>query len=61
MGRDLSEWIAHPTGEQPEVEGVVGSRGDVCRPCSHWVGHISPRVGNLKNNDPGLVEPINLP
>jgi putative SOS response-associated peptidase YedK len=22
---------------------------------------VSPRVGNVKNNDPGLVEPINLP
>ena len=22
---------------------------------------VSPRVGNVKNNDPGLVEPITLP
>ena len=22
---------------------------------------VSARVGNVKNNDPGLVEPINLP
>jgi putative SOS response-associated peptidase YedK len=30
------------------------SDGMICWP-------VSPRVGSVKNNDPGLVEPIDLP
>lgn len=52
-----SAWL----GEEPAGEVLLKallapypSDGMVC-----WL--VSPRVGNVKNNDPGLVEPIVLP
>ena len=50
-------WLGEGTGGRGAAEIAAGpypSDGMVCWP-------VSPRVGNVKNNDPGLVRPIVLP
>ncbi len=50
-------WLGAQAADEAQLKSLLApcpSDGMVCWP-------VSPRVGNVKNNDPGLVEPINLP
>jgi putative SOS response-associated peptidase YedK len=50
-------WLGEQPAELAQVKALLApypSDGMICWP-------VSPRVGNVKNNDPSLVEPINLP
>jgi putative SOS response-associated peptidase YedK len=47
-------WLGEEPADVPELKSLLvpyPSDGMVCWP-------VSPRVGNVKNNDPGLIEPI---
>ncbi len=51
------QWLGEEPVEEAQLKALLApypSDGMVC-----WL--VSPRVGNVKNNDPGLVEPIALP
>ena len=51
------EWLGEEPADEAHLKALLApypADGMVCWP-------VSPRVGNVKNNDPGLVEPINLP
>jgi putative SOS response-associated peptidase YedK len=53
----LAAMARRTTGRRGAAQGDAGplpSDAMICWP-------VSPRVGSVKNNDPGLVEPINLP
>jgi putative SOS response-associated peptidase YedK len=50
-------WLGEEPATVPDLKAMLApcpSDGMICWP-------VSPRVGNVKNNDPSLVEPINLP
>jgi putative SOS response-associated peptidase YedK len=50
-------WLGEEPADVPQLKSLLvpyPSDGMVCWP-------VSPRVGSVKNNDPSLVEPINLP
>ena len=50
-------WLGEAPAELPELKALLApypSERMVCWP-------VSPRVGNVKNNDPSLVEPVALP
>jgi putative SOS response-associated peptidase YedK len=54
---DWPLWLGEQPAELPQLKALLApypTEGMIAWP-------VSPRVGNLKNNDPGLVEPINLP
>ena len=47
-------WLGEEPGDERHLKSLLvpyPSDGMVCRP-------ISQRVGNVKNNDPSLIEPI---
>jgi putative SOS response-associated peptidase YedK len=50
-------WIGEELADEPRLKSLLApypSDDMICWP-------VSPRVGNVKNNDPDLVEPIHLP
>ena len=49
-------WLGEEPADEAQLKSLLAlpSDGIVCWP-------VSPRVGNVKNNDPGLVRPIVLP
>ncbi|HZC96228.1 MAG TPA: SOS response-associated peptidase family protein, partial [Bradyrhizobium sp.] len=50
-------WLGEQPAEPAQVKALLAPYppdGMACWP-------VSPRVGNVKNNDPSLMEPINLP
>jgi hypothetical protein len=50
-------WLGEDPATVPDLKAMLApypSDGMICWP-------VNPRVGNVKNNDPSLVEPINLP
>ena len=62
-GNAVVKWqlATYPLGEEPADEAHLksllapySSDGMMCWP-------VSPRVGGVKNNDPSLMEPIDLP
>jgi putative SOS response-associated peptidase YedK len=49
-----SIWLGEQAAELPQLKALLApypSAGITCWP-------VSARVGNVKNNDPGLIEPI---
>ena len=51
------QWLGEEPADEAHLKALLApnpSDGMVCWP-------VSPRVGNVKNNEPGLVEPIVLP
>jgi putative SOS response-associated peptidase YedK len=50
-------WLGEEPADEPRLKALLApypSDDMMCWP-------VNTRVGNVKNNDPGLVEPINLP
>ena len=50
-------WLGEEPADERHLKALLApypSDDMICWP-------VSPRVGNVKNNDPGLIEPINLP
>jgi putative SOS response-associated peptidase YedK len=50
-------WLGEEPAGEAQLKALLApypSNGMVCWP-------VSARVGNVKNNDPGLIEPIGLP
>jgi putative SOS response-associated peptidase YedK len=50
-------WLGEEPADEAQLKALPApypSEGMICWP-------VSARVGNVKNNDPSLVEPINLP
>jgi putative SOS response-associated peptidase YedK len=52
-----SPWLGEEPAEETQLKSFLAPypSDEMIR----WP--VSPRVGNVKNNDPGLVEPINPP
>lgn len=51
------QWLSEEAAGEAQLKSLLAacpSADIVCWP-------VSPRVGSVKNNDPGLVEPIVLP
>jgi putative SOS response-associated peptidase YedK len=51
------QWLGEEPADQTQLKSLLASYpsdGMVCWP-------VSARVGNVKNNDPDLVQPIHLP
>jgi putative SOS response-associated peptidase YedK len=51
------QWLGEEPADVPHLEALLApypADEMICWP-------VSPRIGNVKNNDPSLVEPINLP
>jgi putative SOS response-associated peptidase YedK len=49
-------WLGEEPADEPQLKALLGpypSDDMICWP-------VSPRVGNVKNNDPTLIEPITL-
>ena len=54
---DWPLWLGEQSADVLELKALLApypSDDMVCWP-------VSPRVGNVKNNDSGLIEPIDLP
>jgi putative SOS response-associated peptidase YedK len=49
-----SAWLGEKTAELPELKALLAPYPSARMKC--WPA--SPRVGNVKNNDPSFVEPI---
>jgi hypothetical protein len=50
-------WLGEEPVDVPQLKSLLApypSKEMICRP-------VSPRVGNVKNNDPGLVKPVTVP
>src|SRR5262249_34239694 len=50
-------WLDEQPGEVPQIKALLASYPFHEMTC--W--QVSPRVGSVKNNDPSLVDPIDLP
>jgi putative SOS response-associated peptidase YedK len=47
-------WLGEEPADAPRLKSLLGPY-----PADEMISWpISPRVGNVKNNDPGLIEPI---
>ena len=50
-------WLGEEPAEPPQLKALLASY-----PSDEMIAWpVSPRVGNVKNNDPSLVEPVTLP
>jgi putative SOS response-associated peptidase YedK len=50
------QWLGEEPADVPHLKALLApysSDGMICWP-------VSARVGNVKNNDPGLIQPIDL-
>jgi len=50
-------WLGEEPADPTQLKSLLApypSEGMICWP-------VSTRVGSVKNNDPGLLEPLNLP
>jgi putative SOS response-associated peptidase YedK len=50
------QWLGEQPADVPQLKALLvpcPSEEMICWP-------VSARVGNVKNNDPGLIEPINV-
>jgi putative SOS response-associated peptidase YedK len=47
-------WLGEEPADEPQLKALLGpypSEGMICWP-------VSPRVGNVRNNDSSLIEPV---
>jgi hypothetical protein len=51
------QWLGEEPANEVHLKALLAPYPSEERVC--WP--VSPRVGNVKNNDPDLVEPIHLP
>jgi hypothetical protein len=56
QSRDLAAWLGEEPADARQLKGLLAPYPSE----EMFAWPIGPRVGNVKNNDPSLVEPIAL-